>query len=406
LYVVQPGVTHLKNVTFEDQKIPFMHKTCFIYCPSAEGSLLEEYRQCLKQIEETCNSGYTPVKLNFFVDVPDFTSFISARSDIYESMTGSFGLRCPAFNVTCHPPEKPWKVAVEGSFIFSGTAKVTGKMFGGIPYVLLENGSFRELWAAGVSSYSYPDDTGKAAEHAFELMVALLHNEKMTLNNLVRQWNYIGNILEVRNGFQNYQVFNEVRCEYYGRHRKIAGFPAATGVGMRHGGVILDFCAMDSSDGKLKIKAVCNPNQVNAYEYGQHVLKGSVTEGATKKHPPQFERALLISGVTGSLLFISGTASIIGQETIGVGDVAEQTVVTIENINKLKDNDRISELLGVTDLIPGKVSLLRVYIKIREDFGTVKLICEDLFPGIPAIYIEADICRDDLLMEMEAEYIF
>jgi len=366
---------------------------------------MDEYGHCLKQIKETCDSGYSPLKLNFFIDVPDFTSFINARSEIYKSMTGSFGTECPAFNVTCHPPEKPWKVAVEGSYIFSGTVKVTGKMFGGIPYVLLETDSFRELWAAGVSSYSYPDDTRKAAEHAFELMTALLDNEKMTLNNLVRQWNYIGNILEVKNGFQNYQVFNEVRSEYYGRYRKIAGFPAATGVGMRHGGVILDFCAMDSSDGNLKIKAVRNPNQVNAYEYNQQVLKGAVTEGSIKKHPPQFERALLISGVSRPLLFISGTASIIGQETIGVGDVAEQTVVTIENINKLKDNDRIGDLLGVTDLIPGKIALLRVYIKQREDFGTVKLICEEIFPGIPSVYVEADICRDDLLMEMEAEYL-
>jgi hypothetical protein len=381
-----------------------MHKTCFIYLPAVEGTLEDEYRHCLKQIEETCNSGFTPVKLNFFVDVPDFKSFLRTRSEIHKSVTGTFTGKCPAFNITCHPPEKPWKVAVEGSFIHSGTVKVTQKIFGEIPYILLESGSFRELWAAGVSSYSFPDDTRKAAEHSFDMMVAILDREKMSLDNLVRQWNYIGNILDVRDDFQNYQIFNEVRSEYYGRLRKIAGFPAATGVGMRHGGVILDFCAMTSS-GELKIIPVGNPNQVNAYEYNQQVLKGSLTGGMIKKHPPQFERALLISSLKEPLLFISGTASIIGQETIGEGDIAEQTVVTIENINKLKDNSRISQMLGVSDLAPGRFSLLRVYIKFKKDFRTVKLICEDIFPGIPKVFIEADICRDDLLTEIEADYL-
>jgi hypothetical protein len=31
---------------------------------------------------------------------------------------------------------------------------------------------------------------------------------------------------------------------------------------------------------------------------------------------------------------VSGTASIIGQETIGIGDINEQAIVTIENIRK------------------------------------------------------------------------
>lgn len=381
-----------------------MHKTCFIYIPLTGGSIEEESRQCLKQIEETCNSGYIPVKLNFFIDVPDFEAFLRVRSEIHRSVTGTFTGNCPAINITCHPPEKPWKVAVEGSFVHRGTAKVTGRMFGEIPYIILETESIKELWAAGVSSYSFATDTRKAAEHAFDLMVAILVKENMSLNNLVRQWNYIGNILDVRDGYQNYQIFNEVRSEYYSRYRKIAGFPAATGVGTRHGGVILDFCAM-TSDGKLQIIPVGNPNQINAYEYDQQVLKGSSAAGLTKKHPPQFERALLVSAEGKSVLFISGTASIIGQETIGRGDIAEQTVVTIENIYKLKDSARLGQLLGISEKAPGRFSVLRIYIKLKEDFGTVRLICEDTFPGIPKVFIEADICRDDLLTEIEAEYL-
>ncbi len=75
-------------------------------------------------------------------------------------------------------------------------------------------------------------------------MNEILASEGMSMDDLVRQWNYIGNILETKNNCQNYQLFNEVRNDYYTRFRKVKSYPAATGVGMMHGGVILDFCAL------------------------------------------------------------------------------------------------------------------------------------------------------------------
>ena len=148
----------------------------------------------------------------------------------------------------------------------------------------------------------------------------------MSFDHIVRQWNYIGNILEIKHGDQNYQVFNEVRSENYKKYRLISGYPAATGVGMMHGGVLLDFHAVKDGD-STEIRAVDNPDQTRPYRYGQQVLKGV--------QPPQFERAVLKTVNGNSTLFISGTASIIGQDTIGIDDVEKQTLVTIENISRL-----------------------------------------------------------------------
>jgi enamine deaminase RidA (YjgF/YER057c/UK114 family) len=92
-----------------------------------------------------------------------------------------------------------------------------------------------------------------------------------------------------------------------------------------------------------------------------------------------------------------------GQETIGKGDVSKQTIVTIENIKKLTDTERLSRLVSGSVSYREKISLLRVYIKNQNDFKLVREICDERFPQIPAVYIEADICRDDLLMEIEAE---
>jgi enamine deaminase RidA (YjgF/YER057c/UK114 family) len=378
-----------------------MPKSYFIYYPLTAGSVEEEWKQCLKQIEETRSTGFTLVKLNIFIDQPDFEAFLKTRLSVSKSVLDTFGGNCPALNISIHPPEKPFKVAVEAAFISSDSIKVTGKSFLSIPYIVLESENGKEIWAGGVSSYLFPDDIKKAAEKAFDLMVAILDEEQMSLNHLVRQWNYIGNILSMKKGYQNYQIFNEVRSDYYHRFRTIKGYPAATGVGMKHGGVILDFCAVQANPAII-IKPIDNPNQVNAYNYGQQVLKG-LTDKTKAKNPPQFERALLLANSKYSTLFISGTASIIGQETIGKEDVEEQTIVTIENIKKLTNTERIGQLMSSQLLYREKISLLRVYIKRQNDFSIAKQIIGSHFPQTPAIFIEADICRDDLLIEIEAE---
>jgi enamine deaminase RidA (YjgF/YER057c/UK114 family) len=381
-----------------------MLKKYIIYLPEVQGTIEEEWEQCRNQITKDLSDGARPLKLNIFVNLPDYSSYIKIKEIIGKSVIETFGDKCPAFNVSIHPPEKPWQVAVEGLFVADHTAGIVTKFWNSFPYVVIESDSFKEIWGAGLGNDQLMDDTRKAANAAFDMVVEILSRENLTLNHLVRQWNFIGNILEMKEGFQNYQIFNEVRSEYYKKYRTISGFPAATGVGMKYGGVFLDFCAVKSDDA-IKLKAINNPNQINAYEYGQQVLKGLISDGISVKHPPQFERALLMINKTANTLFISGTASIIGQETIGKGDINEQTLVTIENIMKLADAERIIKLTGNPVLMPGRFYLLRVYIKKQEDFNAVKNICTEHFPEAPAIFIEADICRDDLLTEIEAEVL-
>jgi len=381
-----------------------MLKKYIVYLPAIPGSIEEEWEQCRNQIVEDLSSGIRPLKLNIFTSLPDYPSYVKIKKVIGTSVIDTFEDMCPAFNVSIHPPEKPGKIAVEALYLKGSPAGITTKFYDSVPYVVIESDSFKEVWGAGLGNDQYMGDTRKAAVAAFDIVAGILHRENLSFNNLVRQWNFIGDILGMKEGFQNYQVFNEVRSEYYKKYRSVAGFPAATGVGMKFGGVFLDFCALKSDD-TVKLRAINNPNQVNAYDYGQQVLKGVATGSSSVKHPPQFERGLLMINKTCNTLFVSGTASIIGQETIGIGDINEQAIVTIENIRKVADNERIKQLTGSQDLSPGKFSLLRVYIKKQEDFNPVKKICYEYFPDSPVIFIEADICRDDLLTEIEAEVI-
>jgi len=282
------------------------------------------------------------------------------------------------------------------------SSEIISKMKHSIPYVVSVSDSGKEIWAGGMGTGVFQADTKRAAETAFDQMRDILHSEGMSLDNLVRQWNYIGNILEIRNESQNYQVFNEVRSKNYHKYRHVPFYPSATGIGMRFGGVILDCCAV-KAENSTKILPVNNPDQVNPYIYGQQVLKGIPSGRKKNNQPPQFERALLFSCHKNTTLFISGTASIIGQDTVGIDDVERQTVVTIENIARLTDASRLRHLMGNPDLDKGRMILLRIYVKRQADFARVKSVCEKLHPGVPAIYIESDICRDNLLVEIEAE---
>lgn len=381
-----------------------MLKHHFVYMPVVPGKIEVEWEQCLNQIVRDRVSGNLPVKLNIFVNQPDYNSYVSIKKHIGKSIEDAFREQPPAFNITLHPPGDGWNVSVEGLFISSGSAVSSSKLYQSVPYIVLTSGSYKEIWAAGLGNDLYQNNTREAACAAFDSVAGILEAENMTFDNIVRQWNYIGDILKITEGFQNYQIFNEVRSEYYKRYRTVQQYPAATGVGMKFGGVFLDFCAV-KADGNLRIRAVDNPNQVNAYEYSQQVLKGLTRKGENVKHPPQFERALLMINKTNKNMFISGTASIIGQETIGRGDIREQTLVTIENIKKLTESEHVSQLLGSSELISGRYTLLRVYVKNQADFPEVVKICSEHFPKVPALFIEADICRDDLLTEIEAEYL-
>ena len=101
-------------------------------------------------------------------------------------------------------------------------------------------------------------------------------------------------------------------------------------------------------------------------------------------------------------VFVSGTASIVASETKFIGDVAGQTRQTLDNIGAL-----ISEGNLATAGMPGlgatldDLAFVRVYIKRQQDYQKVKAVCEERLSGLPTIYAVADVCRPDLLVEME-----
>ena len=226
----------------------------------------------------------------------------------------------------------------------------------------------------------------------------LFRSVDFPINSIVRQWNYIENILGFDGEKQRYQEFNNVRSGIYGHSFLGKGYPAATGIGMNQGGIIIEFIAIQSD--RLITSAIDNPEQIAAHSYSKNVLVG---EECVLKTTPKFERARYLELFDKKIIFISGTASIRGEHTVGDGDPAIQTEVTIDNIKQLY-SDKVLSKISNGDLV-AKYGHARIYVKDRKDFAAIKKTFRLHFGNLPVVYIVADICRPDLLVEIEGKVI-
>ena len=142
--------------------------------------------------------------------------------------------------------------------------------------------------------------------------------------------------------------------------------------------------------GRSPTVAIENPRQVSAYHYpAQYGLRS-----------PTFSRASLATLPQQELLLISGTASIVGHETLHQGDVRNQVFETLRNVQALLDQANLRSQADsgyhLHDLN------LRVYVRHEKDAALIQaLVEESIGSGLQAIYLNADICRKELDVEIE-----
>jgi hypothetical protein len=53
-----------------------------IYFPDKAGNIAYELKSCLNEVLTAQISGYRPVKMDFFIDMPDFSSFLQVLNGI------------------------------------------------------------------------------------------------------------------------------------------------------------------------------------------------------------------------------------------------------------------------------------------------------------------------------------
>jgi len=207
---------------------------------------------------------------------------------------------------------------------------------------------------------------------------------------LLRLWNYLPRINADGGGLERYRQFNIGRQQAFldARRDPFEGSPAACALGTAGatpGGLSIRFLA-----GRVAPKPVENPRQVSAYRYSR-------TYGP---RAPTFSRAALADAGGGQLaLLVSGTASIVGEHTVHPGDVVAQTQETLRNLQAVIANAHrgCSARYTLADLQP------TVYVRHAADAVVVAQVLAQAEPAWrDPPCVQADICRADLLVEIEA----
>jgi len=223
-----------------------------------------------------------------------------------------------------------------------------------------------------------------AAETAYRQIFALLQQQDFPY--LWRMWNYIPRINQIEHGLERYRQFNIGRHQAFAAYTRPVGMsPAACALGTQAGKVSIAFMA-----GRSPATGIENPRQISAFAY-------PVEYGPRS---PTFTRAALLDLEEEQWLFISGTASIVGHQTLHSGDVMAQTQESMRNIAVLLEQAKIA---GLNQTITLPELEYRVYIRHPADYPQVAAsLSQQLGKRLNAVYVEADICRADLLVEIEA----
>ena len=248
------------------------------------------------------------------------------------------------------------------------------------------SGSCNEDFFFG-SVFVQPDPVmhfGEVVQRAYADIFAFL--ERSTHAHLLRVWNYFPDINAIEDGMERYRSFSIGRQEAFVRYGRIVEeSPAACALGSHGGALVIYFLAARSPG-----KQIENPRQISAYHYPEQYGPRS----------PAFSRATLAFADATPTLFISGTASILGHATVHPGSVNLQTHETLNNIRavieqaaqggfKIRDDER-----GLA---------LKAYVRHAEHMVEVRDIIRDEWGAkIQLIVMQADVCRVDLLVEIEA----
>jgi enamine deaminase RidA (YjgF/YER057c/UK114 family) len=231
-----------------------------------------------------------------------------------------------------------------------------------------------------------PSALHEATSQAYREICATLDAENYP--HLLRVWNYLPDINRDSHGTERYRQFNSARQHALRESgRSLAGnVPAASALGAASDSpLVVYFLA-----GRNAPWVVENPRQLSAYHYPrQYGL-----------HSPVFSRATLLREEQGLALFVSGTASIVGHRSLHVGDSAAQTRETLTNIEALlAEANRLARgaHFGLGALA------FKVYVRRPADLPVIRTeLGSALAESTRVVYLQADICRQDLLVEIEA----
>jgi len=214
------------------------------------------------------------------------------------------------------------------------------------------------------------------AQNIFDKSQTILRALGCDFSNTIRTWLFADNILSW------YGDLNKARNHFFEQHdiyRKLV--PASTGIGVENyyrSAMAVQVLAGKPKNSKASAQIVNSPLQCPALNY-----KSS------------FSRAVKFTASDHSKLYISGTASIdIAGKTVFLNDTKTQLDFTMQVVSAILAEAGMSWTNTVSSM---------AYFKYKEDFALFVDYCRAKNIKIPHVKIHADVCRDDLLFELELD---
>ena len=267
---------------------------------------------------------------------------------------------------------------VAGIQVHSFTGDVERITFGGrVVGSVFTDGGARQCLVGGLTpadkTHSRPEQTRATLEN----LQTILSGAGFDLVDTVRTWFFLKNILSW------YDDFNRARTTVYsGVKFRTGSMPASTGVGAKNpAGTALALAAWAFRPlGKNSYaEEVASPMQCPAPAYGS-----------------AFSRAMEVSANAGRRIFISGTASIApGGKTLWLGDVRKQVELTM---------DVVEAMLRARGFTFADLTRATAYFRHATDAGVfAEWLAANHLAHMSVVSAQCDVCRDDLLFELDAE---
>jgi chorismate lyase/3-hydroxybenzoate synthase len=232
------------------------------------------------------------------------------------------------------------------------------------------------------------DDQQLAIADGYQRLLSVI--QQRGYPHIIRMWNYMPDINNGIDDNEHYRHFCIGRQQAFQRHQyDQQHYPSACALGHYQGQTIVYLLATKQPGQHFE-----NPNQQSAYQYPRQYGPQS----------PSFARATLVNWSNSTQLFISGTASIIGHVSIigseqsHADNLNTQINTTLANIDQLLAH--VSQQAQLKSSLAA--SSLKVYLRHPEDLPVVKTRIEQHFhPDTAILYTHADICRQELLLEID-----
>ena len=315
-----------------------------------ESQLEQSVSELLRIVKEKGQFVKNILKLNIFLQSDNEEELNVVSEALNSIIKKEFSQNIPSYTLVSQPSLSGNDILLEGLFLEKNAdIKIERNTFYKHPYIVLSSSKDhpRMVLSGGINMPVTGDMTFEC-QRVFDFAEQLLLKEDMDFSNISGQWNYIPSLMSHSKygdvETQNTDIFKNIRSLYLSPELFPNGIPELTVTGTTTGNIIIDFVALSGTE---------DPGNITGY--GRY-FTGSLPAGALQD------------------------------------DIESQTQKLIRDIlEKSKDkDDKVS------------FSLLRIYLKNKNNLLTVRNIIDENINADNFVYIKADMHDDDIKIHIEA----